>query len=42
MCDVEEITDWRGEELKDKGLILLEETEVCVKTECEALKEPQQ
>ena len=41
MCDVEEITDWRGEELTDKELIQLEEPEVWSKTEAEALEEPQ-
>ena len=32
MCDVEEITDPRGEELTDKELIKLEENEVSAKT----------
>ena len=31
MCDVEEITDSRGEELTDKERILLEETQVSTK-----------
>ena len=42
MCDVEEITDWRGEELTDKELIQLEETKVWSKSEAEALEEPQE
>ena len=35
MCDVEEITDWRGEELR-------EEIELCANTEAEELEEPQE
>jgi hypothetical protein len=42
MCDVEEITDVRGEKLTDKEHIQLEETEVFAKTVTEALEEPQE
>jgi hypothetical protein len=41
MCDVEEITDWRGEELIEKVIIQWEETELSAKTESEEIEEPQ-
>jgi hypothetical protein len=40
MCEVEEITDSCGEELK--GLIQLEENELCAKPESEALEKRQE
>jgi len=42
MCDVGEITDSRGEEMTDKEIIQVEETEVSAKTEADALEEPQE
>jgi hypothetical protein len=41
MCGVEEITDWRWEQLTDKEIIHLEQTEVYEKTEAEASEELQ-
>ena len=42
MCDVEEITDPRGEELTDNKLIQLEETEGYTKIEAEESEEIQE
>jgi len=42
MCDVEEITDSPGEELTDKEVINLGETELSEKTEAEEMKEPKE
>jgi len=42
MCEVDEITDWRGEELRDKEIIQWEEIEVCAKTGAEELEETQE
>jgi hypothetical protein len=42
MCDVEEITDPRGEELTDKEFIQLDVTEVSAKYEADASEEPQE
>jgi hypothetical protein len=42
MCDVEEITDLREYELRDKVIIQWEVIEVSVKTETEELEGPQE
>jgi hypothetical protein len=42
MCDVEELTDWRWEELRDNEIIQWDETELCSKTEAEKVEEPQE
>jgi hypothetical protein len=38
MCEVEEITNLHGEELKDKEIIYLEETEESAETEAQSSK----
>ena len=42
MFDVEELTDWRWEELTYKEIIQWEETESCSKTEAGASEEQQE
>ena len=42
MCDVEEIAHLCREELTDRELIQLEESELCAKTEADTPEEPQE
>ena len=42
MCDVEEIADLCGEELTERELVQLEESELCAKTEAGTPEEPQE